>query len=75
MNSFISVAGFEKAFRYVKLFKQGLVITVMLALFTVIIGFVLGIVLAVMRMTDFRPLRFLAYGKNGRRRRENVQCG
>ena len=31
MNSFISVAGFEKTFRYVKLFEQGLVITVMLA--------------------------------------------
>ena len=43
MNSFISVAGFEKTFRYVKLFEQGLVITVMLALFTVMIGFVLGI--------------------------------
>ena len=38
----------------------------LLALFTVIIGFVLGIVLAIMRMPDIRPLRFLAYGKNDR---------
>ena len=59
MNSFISVAGFEKTFRYVKLFEQGLVITVMLALFTVVIGFVLGIILALMRMSDVRPLRFM----------------
>lgn len=66
MSSFISVAGFEKTFRYVKLFEQGLVITVMLALFTVMIGFVLGIFMAIMRMTDIRPFRFLAYGKNGR---------
>ena len=72
MNSFISVAGFEKTFRYVKLFKQGLVITVLLALFTVIIGFVLGILLAVMRMTDFRPLRFLAYERNGRIRNNRM---
>ena len=66
MNGFISVAGFEKTFRYVKLFEQGLVITVMLALFTVLIGFVLGIILAVLRMTDIRPFRFLAYERNGR---------
>ena len=60
MNGFISVAGFEKTFRYIKLFEQGLVITVMLALFTVMIGFILGIILAVLRMTDIRPFRFLA---------------
>ena len=72
MNSFISVAGFEKTFRYVKLFEQGLVITVMLALFTVMIGFVLGIFMAIMRMTDIRPFRFLAYGKNGRIRSSRV---
>ena len=72
MSSVISVAGFEKTFRYVKLFEQGLVITVMLALFTVMIGFVLGIFMAIMRMTDIRPFRFLAYGKNGRIRSSRV---
>ena len=66
MNNFITAEGFEKTFRYIKLIQQGLLVTVLLALFTVIIGFVLGIVLAIMRMTDIRPLRFLAYGKNGR---------
>ena len=66
MNNFITAEGFEKTFRYVKLIQQGLLVTILLALFTVIIGFVLGIVLAIMRMTDIRPLRFLAYGKNGR---------
>ena len=66
MNNFITAEGFEKTFRYIKLIQQGLLVTVLLALFTVIIGFVLGIVLAIMRMSDIRPLRFLAYGKNGR---------
>lgn len=66
MNNFITAEGFERTFRYFKLIQQGLLVTVLLALFTVIIGFVLGIVLAIMRMTDIRPLRFLAYGKNGR---------
>ena len=66
MNNFITAEGFERTFRYFKLIQQGLLVTILLALFTVIIGFVLGIVLAIMRMTDIRPLRFLAYGKNGR---------
>ena len=66
MENFITAEGFEKTFRYIKLIEQGLAVTVMLAAFTVIIGFVLGIILAIMRMTDIRPFRFLAYGKNGR---------
>ena len=66
MNNFISAEGFAKTFRYIKLIEQGLTVTILLALFTVIIGFVLGIILAIMRMTDIRPLRFLAYDKDGR---------
>ena len=66
MNNFITAEGFEKTFRYIKLIEQGIFTTILLALFTVVIGFVLGILLAIMRMTDIRPLRFLAYGKNGR---------
>ena len=72
MSDFITAEGFEKTFRYVKLIQQGLAVTVMLALFTVIIGFVLGIILAIMRMTDIRPFRFLAYGKDGRVRKSKL---
>ncbi len=68
MTDFITAEGFEKTFRYIKLIEQGLLVTVMLALFTVAIGFVLGILLAIMRMTDIRPFRFLAYTKDGRLR-------
>ncbi len=66
MTDFISAEGFAKTFRYIKLIQNGLAVTVMLALFTVAIGFVLGIVLAIMRMTDIRPFRFLAYRRDGR---------
>ena len=72
MTDFISAEGFEKTFRYGKLIGQGLLVTIMLALFTVAIGFVLGIILAIMRMTDIRPFRALAYGKNGRLRNSRV---
>ena len=72
MNNFISAEGFQKTFRYIKLIEQGLTVTVLLALSTVLIGFVLGIILAIMRMTDIRPLRFLAYGKDGRIRNNRM---
>ncbi len=72
MTDFITAEGFQKTARYIKLIEQGLAVTVMLALFTVIIGFVLGIILAIMRMTDIRPFRFLAYDKYGRLRRSKL---
>ena len=72
MNNFITAEGFEKTFRFIKLIEQGIVTTIMLALFTVVIGFILGILLAIMRMTDIRPFRFLAYGKNGRIRDNKI---
>ncbi|MBQ4600041.1 MAG: amino acid ABC transporter permease [Oscillospiraceae bacterium] len=68
MGSMISQAGFDLTFKYVKLFEQGIVVTVMLALFTVIFGFLLGILLCILRMTDIRPFRFLAIDRNGRLR-------
>ena len=72
MNNFITAENFQKTFRYIKLIEQGLAVTVMLAASTVVIGFVLGIILAIMRMTDIRPFRFLAYGKDGRIRNSKV---
>ena len=72
MNNFITAENFQKTFRYIKLIEQGLAVTVMLAASTVVIGFVLGIILAIMRMTDIRPFRFLAYGRDGRIRNSKV---
>lgn len=65
MGSFISAAGFEKTFKYAQLLGEGLVITILLALLTVVLGFVLGVVLALMRMTDIRPFRALGLDKEG----------
>ena len=68
MGNLITSSGFEKAFKYADRFKEGLIVTVLLALFTVIFGFILGIILAIARMSDFRPFRFLSVDKNGRLR-------
>lgn len=72
MGNLITTKGFETCLRYAELFKQGLIVTVLLAFFTVIIGFVLGITLAVIRMSDFRPFRFLGVDKNGHLRGNGI---
>ena len=61
----VKLSNFARIAPYAEMFGQGLVITVLLSLFTVIIGFVLGIVLAMMRMSDIRPFRSLGLDKDG----------
>ena len=65
MGNLITSSGFEKTFQYADHFKHGLIVTVLLAFFTVIFGFIFGIILAIARMSDFRPFRFLSLDKNG----------
>ena len=65
MSNFIQWANFPKILPYAQLFKQGLVVTVLLSLFTVMIGFVLALILAVMRLSNFRPVRSLGLDKDG----------
>lgn len=61
----IKLSNFERLLPYADMFGQGIVITILLSLFTVVIGFVLGVVLAMMRMTDIRPFRALGLDKDG----------
>ena len=68
MDSFIKLSNFPRILPYAELFKQGIVVTILLSLLTVVIGFLLGTVLAMMRLSDFRPLRFLSIGKDGKLR-------
>lgn len=56
----ISAQGFEATFKFIKLFEQGLVCTLSLSALTVIFGFVLALVLALMRMSKIPPLKFLS---------------
>lgn len=65
MGTFIQLENFSKIADYAGLFKQGLAVTVLLSLFTVVIGFVLALILAVMRMSSFRPLLWLAHAAPG----------
>lgn len=62
---FFTQEGFEVTWDYKQLFIDGLVCTVSLSALTVIFGFILALVLAVMRMSNWHPFRFLALDKNG----------
>lgn len=68
MDSLIKLSNFSKVAPYAELFWQGLLVTVLLSLFTVVIGFCLALILALMRMSNFRPLRFLGIDKDGHQR-------
>ncbi|MCI8765802.1 MAG: amino acid ABC transporter permease [Lachnospiraceae bacterium] len=56
---------FSKIAPYAQLFKQGMLVTVLLSLFTVVIGFCIALVLALMRMSNVRPFRSLGLDENG----------
>jgi len=61
MANLIKLENFAKILPYAEMIWEGLIVTVLLSLFTVIIGFVLALLLAVMRMCNFRPFLMLAH--------------
>lgn len=56
----ITLNGFRATLKYLSMFQQGLVCTLSLSAFTVLFGFMLALVLALMRMSKIRPLRWVA---------------
>ena len=56
----ISMVQLQKVLGYGNLLKQGLIVTVLLSLLTVIFGFFLAFGLALMLLSDVRPFRKLA---------------
>lgn len=72
MDSFIKLSNFPKIMPYAKMFEQGVVVTVLLAVFTVTIGFVLALILAMMRLSNVRPLRFLGFDRDGHQKEGGV---
>ena len=56
----LSAKGFAAAFEYYQMFLEGLVTTVTLSALTVIFGFLLALVVALMRMSRIKPLKWIA---------------
>lgn len=61
----ITKAGFVKAFKYWKMFLDGLLCTVSLSALTVIFGFVLALILAMMRLSNVKPFKALGIAADG----------
>ena len=59
----LSAAGFTKTWKYIELFKQGMVCTVSLSALTVFFGFFLALLLAVLRLSNINVFRFLSREK------------
>ena len=68
MDGFIKLSNFSLIAPYAELFRQGMLVTVLLSLFTVAIGFCIALLLALMRLSNFRPLRFLGLDRDGHQR-------
>ena len=65
MGQLIQLENFARLKPYAGMFAEGLAITVLLALVTVLIGFILALLLALMRMSNFRPFRALGLNRDG----------
>ena len=65
MGQLIQLENFARLKPYAGMFAEGLAITVLLALFTVLIGFILALLLARLRMSNFRPFRALGLNRDG----------
>ena len=65
MDSFIKLSNFTKVVPYLSMFRDGLMVTILMSIFTVLIGFVLALILAMMRMSSVCPFRFLGTDKDG----------
>lgn len=68
MNQFLKWSNFAKIAPYAELFEEGLLVTVLLSLFAVVIGFVLALFLAIMRLSNIRPFRALGLDRSGHQR-------
>ena len=68
----IQLKNFSLITPYAEMFWQGTLVTIFLALFTVVIGFCLALILALMRMSNLRPLRFLGIDADGHQREEGT---
>lgn len=70
MSKLIKISNFALTMQYVKLFQQGMTVTILLSALTVLLGFVLALVLALARMSNLRPLRFLSLDRQGHLRQQ-----
>ncbi len=72
MSQFVQWSNFAKIAPYAELFRQGMIVTVLLSVCTVVIGFAIALVLALMRMSNVCPFRFLGLDKDGHQKEHGL---
>lgn len=55
-----SASGFAKTWQYIQLFKEGLICTLSLSALTVVFGFILALIIALVRLSKVKPFDWLA---------------
>ena len=56
----LSAQGFAATFEYLSMFRDGLICTISLSALTVLFGFILALILAMVRLSNFNTFRFLS---------------
>ena len=56
MGQLLSPERFETTLKYWNLFEQGLICTLLLSALTVFFGFIIAMILALMRLSNFPPV-------------------
>ena len=56
----LSAQGFAATFKYLSMFRDGLICTISLSALTVLFGFILALILAMVRLSNFNTFRFLS---------------
>lgn len=64
----ISKAGFIKTFKFWRMFLDGFICTISLSALTVVFGFILALLLATVRLSNFRPFKNLGIAADGSQR-------
>ncbi len=72
MSQFVQWSNFAKIAPYAELFRQGMIVTVLLSVCTVVIGFAIALVLALMRMSNVCPFSFLGLDKDGHQKEHGL---
>ncbi len=68
----VSKAGFTRTFQFLSMFRDGLICTVSLSALTVLFGFILALIIAVIRLSHVQPFRALGIDRDGRLREQGV---
>lgn len=66
----LSAKGFAATWKFIGMFRDGLICTVSLSALTVFFGFILALILAVMRLSNICPFRSLGLTKDGKLREQ-----